>query len=83
MHFMTRAAFAEETPMQPIVLRLEPRTRHNLEQVARVTGVSRADIVAEAVRAYVDARVEDLIAQGFLAAADEPPEGTERWNIIV
>ena len=69
--------------MQPIVLRLDPRTRHNLEQIARVTGVSRADIVAEAVRAYVDARVAELVAQGFLVVGDEPPEGAERWNIIV
>mgnify|MGYP003618179364 CR=1 FL=1 len=74
--------------MQPIVLRLDPRTRHNLEQISRVTGVSRPDIVAEAVRVYVDAKVGELVAQGVLALGEEPAEdaspiGQERWNILV
>ena len=72
--------------MQPIVLRLDPRTRHTLEQICDVTGVSRADFVAEAVRLYVEARAQELVAQGFLVVAspdDTPPTGQERWNLIV
>ena len=70
-----------------IILRLDPRTRHNLEQVAMVTGTSPGDLVAEAVRLYVDGRVEDLVAKGFLTLQDVADEGGapggERYNLIV
>lgn len=71
-----------------ILLRLDPRTRHNLEQVAMVTGVTPGDLVAEAVCSYVDARVEELVAKGFLRLQDVGEEGEfpgrdERYNIIV
>jgi predicted transcriptional regulator len=75
--------------MQPtIVLRLDPRVRHNLEQIARATGVSQADIVAEGVRLYIDARVEELVAQGVLAVRETTkeekfPDEYERYNTIV
>lgn len=71
-----------------IILRLDPRTRHNLEQVSMVTGTSPGDLVAEGVRQYVDARVEELVAKGFLTLQDvsgegDAPGGVERYNLIV
>lgn len=70
--------------MQTIAIRLDPTTRHNLEQISRVTGVSRSDLVMEAVRVFVDAQVRELVEKGLLVLeSDEDGSSQDRWNIIV
>ena len=83
--------------MQPIVLRLSPEVREKVELLARVTGVSRETIVAEAVGRFVDqqllALAEAVKAGGVQVASDVQQAGSdpsspeipapERWKIIV
>ena len=73
--------------MRPIAIRLDDRTRYELELLARVTGQSCADHAARALRDYVQARMEALVAQGIITPGDGPEEGEfprrERWDLLV
>lgn len=48
--------------MTTIALRLDPDTRHKLELLAKATGYSRSALVHEAVRRFVDAELNGLLA---------------------
>ena len=73
--------------MVTIALRLDPTTRAKLELLAKATGWSRAALVAEAVRRFVDAGMAELAAeirtQPPQKDEDEPAASSEGWNIIV
>lgn len=78
--------------MMTIALRLDPETRHKLELLAEATGYSRATLVAEAVRRFVDTELALLMTlqdqtEGATPSMDEAKEESqgpiERWNLIV
>jgi predicted transcriptional regulator len=72
--------------MRPIAIRLDSRTRAGLELLARVTGQSCAEHAAQALRAYVDSRLEALAAQGILKTGDDAGDSAAppgRWDLLV
>jgi hypothetical protein len=72
--------------MRPIAIRLDSRTRAGLELLARVTGKSRAEHAAIALSAYVQERLEDLLARGVLKPGDRAEEAQdypERRDLLV
>lgn len=72
--------------MITIALRLDPETRQKLEALAEATGWRRADLVAEAVRRFVDAEYAALLALQAETAKpgdDEAPPRLRPWKITV
>lgn len=72
--------------MTTITLRLDPETRQKLEVLAEATGWRRADLVAEAVRRFVDAEYAALLETQ--TDMEEPEEGEDppkpqAWKITV
>ena len=70
--------------MTTIALRLDPETRKKLEILAEATGWRRADLVAEAVRRFVDAEFAALLelqAQQAAKGGDKP--APINWKIKV
>lgn len=72
--------------MTTIAIRLDPETRQKLEFLAEATGWRRADLVAEAVRRFVDAEYAALLEAH--TGTEEPKEGgnppkLRAWKITV
>ncbi len=71
-----------------ILLRLDPETRKRLQLLAEVTGWRQADLVAEAVRRFVDAEYDALLELQARAAEEEggtadSPSKPRTWKITV
>lgn len=76
----------KEYSMTTIALRLDPETRHKLELLAEATGWRRADLVAEAVRRFVDAEYAALLELRAEQAKEDggtPPPMPHNWKIKV
>ena len=69
----------------PIAVRFDEETRFKLHLLSRMTDRSRADLVAEAVRRFVDEETAALAAQGKISPAEAEGErpSSEGWNIVV
>lgn len=76
----------QEGSMTTITLRLDPETRQKLEVLAKATGWRRADLVAEAVRRFVDAEYAALLeaqTDSEEREKDESPPKPRVWKITV
>jgi len=60
----------------PITLRLNPKTRRRLDELAKATGRSRASLAADAVRQYLN------LSEWQIAAIQTGAEEANRGHLI-